>query len=821
VDPIVAEFLVESEENLDRIEEELLHLEKDPTQRERITTIFRAIHTIKGTCGFLELKILESVTHAGENLLVVLRDRGIPLNPDIATQLLQLVDAIRAMLKSLAESGTDGETDYSALIEELNRAVAKAGGAPPDKAPAPAPAVHVLDTATVSAQAAVSTADAPRSAEPAQAPPSSKRRFPLKAPALDPSRVNINSFQTTVSNPVVRELDAPPASMSLDASYGIVASSKGARPVTRSAPPPSKRNPAGTSRRSSPPGKAEAAAAQQAAQQGRGGVTIRVDVNVLEEMMTLVGELVLARNQLLQLTQEQTRTPLLATCQRLDQITTELQGCAMKTRMQPIGTVWNKFPRVVRELAVQCRKRAIVDLEGSETELDKTVLEAISEPLTHILRNAVDHGLEYPSLRAALGKPLAGRIRLRAGHKGGHVVIEVSDDGGGIRVDKVKEKAVQRGILSEQDAAAMADSEVFNLLFAPGFSTAEQVTNISGRGVGMDVVKTKIERIGGSIEIKSRPDEGSTFCIRLPLTLAIVPAIVVATEKQHFAIPQQGVQELLRITSPDQVEYVENAPVLRLRGQLLPLVWLSAALNLKASSQRAEGYHVVVLQAAEGNVGLVVDEIVNSEEIVVKPLSPFVAQLDCYAGCTILGDGRIALILEVANVVARVRGEVPLGARTRGDAAPRAQARRAQRGLVVFSIGDDRYALPLAQVERLEKLRVDDLESCSGQAVLQYRGETIRVARFIDSMNDFAAVRDLADSQGMLHAIICRSAVKPTALVVTQVLDVVEHDEAALKNSEIVALGRVTTLCQVPAEFFPVPIDSVPGNDATYEKDVA
>jgi two-component system chemotaxis sensor kinase CheA len=466
----------------------------------------------------------------------------------------------------------------------------------------------------------------------------------------------------------------------------------------------------------------------------------------------------------------------------------------MKTRMQPIGTVWNKFPRVARELAIQCGKRVNVDLQGSETELDKTVLEAISEPLTHIIRNAVDHGIESPEVRAKRGKPVEGNVRLSSGHKGGHVFIEISDDGAGINVERVKRKAVEKGLITEARALQLTTVQAYQLLFAPGLSTAEKVTNISGRGVGMDVVRSKIERIGGSIEISSEPGRGSTFRVRLPLTLAIVPAIIVSCLGQRFAIPQQGLQELLRIgPNAEGVEYIQGAPVLRLRGRLLPLAWLSDLLGNEDS--HCGSHHVIVLRSGETTFGLVVDEVANSEEIVVKPLASCLSGVNVYAGCTILGDGQVALILETTNLIARARKSESHAAATTAEDSFTVAAVSARQRFVLCEVGRARVAIPLDQVERLEKLHQGSLESRSGRAVIQYRGHVISVIRFEDGSDQFHDVESMADDSSRLHVLMHRSRGQQIAVVVSRIIDVVEQEVSeAQGRSTLIALGRVTEL---------------------------
>jgi two-component system chemotaxis sensor kinase CheA len=455
MDEVLKEFLVESYENMDRLDRDLVSLEERPDDKQILGSIFRTIHTIKGTCGFLGFGKLEKVTHVGESLLARLRDGSLKVDGEITTALLSLVDAVRSMLTHLESHGDEGERDDSRLVQELVRLndgtqqpSAKPGNAVQPPMPLP-----------------VAAAPAPVAPK---AEPVAKASTPEVAPSADHG-------------------DDHPA------------------PAAQAQPVASKT--------------ADKAAEKHGEDSKMSDANVRVDVGLLDKLMNLVGELVLARNQILQHGATDRDAAFLATSQRLNLITTELQEGVMKTRMQPIGTVWNKFPRVVRDLAVMCGKQVRVEMEGKETELDRTIIEAIKDPLTHIVRNSVDHGIESSQERVSKGKPAEGRLLLRAYHEGGQVNIEIADDGGGIRIDKVKAKAVEKGLITAEHAARMSEREAVNLIFLPGFSTAAKVTNVSGRGVGMDVVKTNIEKIGGAVDVSTRVGDGTTLRIKIPLTL--------------------------------------------------------------------------------------------------------------------------------------------------------------------------------------------------------------------------------------------------------------------------------------------------------------
>ncbi len=464
--------------------------------------------------------------------------------------------------------------------------------------------------------------------------------------------------------------------------------------------------------------------------------TIRVHVSLLDKLMTLVGEMVLIRNQVIQYANRNEDMDFLKLSQRLNLVTSELQNEVMNTRMQPIGNVLAKFKRVVRDLSKDLNKQIELTLSGTETELDKTLLEAITDPLMHIIRNACDHGLESPEVRAAKGKPETGTLAIRAFHEGGQVIVEIADDGAGIPRDKVLEKAVSRALITAERAQSMSDREVHQLIFLPGFSTAEKITNISGRGVGLDVVKTNVERIGGSVEIQSEFGAGSVFKIRIPLTLAIIPALVVKSGGEIFAIPQVKLVELVRVENDTQqrsIELVESKPVYRLRGNLLPLVVLNEVLGLK-SADATEGVipasaNIVVLNAEEHQFGLIVDEIHDSADVVVKPLPLFLKHLALYAGATLMGDGSVALILDVVGLAskAHLSGSASQAAKSFANEkrSKEAKSHVGQEYLLCRLNAPSRYAIPLCLVHRLEEFSAESIEFSGGLRLVQYRGSLL------------------------------------------------------------------------------------------------
>jgi len=740
LDDIVKEFLVESYENLDRLDRELVALEKNPSSRETLASIFRTIHTIKGTCGFLGFGKLESVAHVGENLLSRLRDGHLSLDAERTSALLAMVDAVRTMLSSIESSGTDGEQEYKPLIETLSRLQEKKAA---PEAPAATAATPPAASAPAPAPAPVAAA-APPPAPAAQAPPPD----PVPPPAAE-----------------THHEAAEPATAAAAASTGVT------------------------------------------------DTTIRVDVGLLDKLMNLVGELVLARNQILQFTGTQKDPTFLGTTQRLNLITSELQEGVMKTRMQPIGNVWSKFPRVVRDLAISCSKKVRVEMEGKETDLDKTIIEAIKDPLTHLVRNSVDHGIETPDVRTRNKKPAEGRLLLRAYHEGGQVIIEIVDDGGGIDPEKVKRKAVEKGLITQAQAQRMGDRDAVNLIFLPGFSTAEKVSNISGRGVGMDVVKTNIEKIGGSVDIQSKPGEGTTIKIKIPLTLAIIPALIVTCAGDKYAIPQVSLLELVRLEGEHArkgIEFIHGTPVYRLRGRLLPLVSLSRELGVsdgtfptKNAQGEFEAVNIVVLQADDRTFGLVVDGINDTEEIVVKPLGKQLKAITVYAGATIRGDGRVALILDVMGIAQR--SGVISESRDRAHLELETESANSQitiHTLLLCSAGEKRrFAIPLTQVARLEEIRTSDVETAGGIQAVQYRGQIMPLMR----LSNFLGCESAPDGD-LLQVVVYSRGDRSVGLVVESILDIVEETLAvrgkAFQRGMIgtaVVQGKATDLIDIEA----------------------
>jgi len=718
-DEVVSEFLAEAAELLDGLERDLVAVDGgnlDPS--DVVAGTFRAFHTLKGTSGFLGFDKLGGVAHAGEDLLCAIRESAVGWNREVTDVLLEVLDALRAILAEAARTEKDGDNAYPALVERLK---ALAEPRPKDACPA--------------GEEAGTAAAAPASPEPSPAPVFSPR---APAPTL------------------VRPAKAAPP------------------PPVAVVPEPA----AAVADKAAP-----RAGGEPHADAGDGATTLRVPVSVLDRLMSLVGELVLARNQLL--CQEATREDarLAVTSQRIHQLTTGLQESVMKARMQPIDNVFSRLPRVARDTAQVCGKQVRLLTSGQETELDKTLLEAIKDPLTHVVRNAVDHGVERPEARLASGKPAEGTVTIRAFHDGGQVIVEVEDDGAGVNLAKVRAKAITLGLVTAEEAERLSERETVDLVFRPGFSTADSVTQISGRGVGMDVVRTNVERIGGSVEMISTAGRGSICRIRVPLTLLIVPALIVASKGERYAVPQASLVELVRVPPEREAQMVvdvHGSLVLRLRGAILPLMDLAKVLSTGSASRAGDGALSVVVLSAEGHqFGLLVDEVADTEEIVVKPLGRQLQALGAFSGATVRGDGRVALVLEVAGIARRAG--LLSGADSRAGPGVEAVRGGATRPYLILRGRDDgRLAIPLSDVARIEEIAPDRVEQVGGAEAIQYRGAVlplVRVANALLERRKRGRVPALESSE-KLQVVVQQWAGREVGLVVESIVDVAEEDVA-------------------------------------------
>jgi len=704
MDDLLSEFLTETNESLSVLDVELVKLEQNPNDPELLGNIFRLVHTVKGTCGFLGLPRLEALAHASENVLGKVRDGELPVTPAAVTLILESLDAIKSILAALEATEAEPQGDDAQLIARLT---------------------------------GLASGDAPA------AKPVKPKRRAKAAVALDPAREEPQSKITHAAR-----ASEEPGNDGKDSKESFVAAQ-----------------------------------------------SIRVNVDLLENLMTMVSELVLTRNQLLQILRSQKDSEFGAPLQRLSHVTTELQEGVMKTRMQPIGNAWAKLPRIVRDLSHDLGKKIDLHMLGADTELDRQVLELIKDPLTHMVRNSADHGIEQPGERTAKGKPEAGAITLNAFHEGGHIIIEINDDGRGLDVDRIKQKALATGLASEAELAAMTDQQIHQFIFKPGFSTAAKVTSVSGRGVGMDVVRTNIEKIGGTVELKSQRFKGSIFTIKIPLTLAIVSALIVECAGERFAIPQISVVELVRAVanSENAIEHVNDTPVLRLRDRLLPLVSLQELLCLGTGRQETETY-IVVTQVGTYTFGIMVDRVFDTEEIVVKPVAPILREISMFSGNTILGDGSVIMILD-PNGIAAATGEITVAEHAmRGEVQTRAGARQNRTTLLLFRAGQGgQKAVPLALIARLEEIDVAQIEHSNGKPVVQYRGRLMPLI----SIDSSYAVK----SEGRQPILVFTDQDRSMGLVVDEIVDIIEDhlaielngDQPGLIGSAIIA-GKATEL---------------------------
>jgi two-component system chemotaxis sensor kinase CheA len=727
MDDLLSEFLTETSENISVLDVELVRLEQNPNDPGLLSNIFRLVHTIKGTCGFLGLPRLERVAHAAENVLGRFRDGQLLVSPQAVSLILESLDTIKMIMAALEATEAEPPGDDVDLIERLN-AFAEGRAAPGAAAPPPAP-------------------------------------------------------ETEAPAPVVAEAPAPaPASVPAAPSQPLAVIEE-AQPPAR-APEPVEHHE-----------EVRAPIAAETKESALANQSIRVGVDLLENLMTMVSELVLTRNQLLQILRSQKDSEFAAPLQRLNHVTSELQEGVMKTRMQPIGNAWAKLPRLIRDLSHDLGKKIDLQMLGAETELDRQVLELIKDPLTHMVRNSADHGLEIPADRVKAGKSEVGRVTLNAYHEGGHIIIEIADDGRGLNIDAIKRKVLQNGLASEQELAAMTEAQIQQFIFKAGFSTATKVTNVSGRGVGMDVVRTNIEKIGGTIELKSTQGRGSTFTIKIPLTLAIVSALIVECAGERFAMPQISVVELVRAAadSEHKIERINGTPVLRLRNRLLPLVSLDRLLRLesKAAEETGETF-IIVTQVGTYSFGIIVDRVFDTEEIVVKPVAPILRHIEIFSGNTILGDGSVIMILD-PNGIASKSGEISLHDGHAVEAQVAHTARKEETlALLLFRAGGSApKAVPLSLVARLEDIDLATVEEANGMAMVQYRGRLMPLVPMEPGLR-------LA-KEGRQPVLVFADGERTMGLVVDEIVDIVEDklnvelrsESAGVMGSAIIS-GKAT-----------------------------
>jgi two-component system chemotaxis sensor kinase CheA len=741
MDDLLREFLTETNESLDTVDVELVRFEQEPNNAKILDNIFRLVHTIKGTCGFLGLPRLEALAHAAETLMGKFRD-GMPVTGNAVTLILSTIDRLKEVLTGLEQNEAEPEGEDSDLIGELER-MALEGTVP----------------------SAFQPKEEPRTAKPAVGTLVAQT---LERP-LRPGEVSLDELERAFRE---TEMEMP-----------AIAAKPAAEPKAEAKPKPAK-------------AERKSFAEEEEKQDSKiANQSIRVNVDTLETLMTMVSELVLTRNQLLEISRRNDDSEFKVPLQRLSNVTAELQEGVMKTRMQPIGNAWQKLPRIIRDLASELNKEIELEMHGADTELDRQVLDLIKDPLTHMVRNSADHGLETPEQRRAAKKPEKGTIRLSAYHEGGYIIIDISDDGRGLNTPRIKQKAIEQGLATEAEIEKMTEAQIHKFIFAAGFSTAAAVTSVSGRGVGMDVVRNNIDQIGGTVDVKSVPGEGSSFTIKIPLTLAIVSALIVEAGGDRFAIPQLAVVELVRAQSNSEhrIERIKDAPVLRLRNKLLPLIHLQNLLKMEGAGSEAENGFIVVTQVGNQIFGIVVDGVFHTEEIVVKPMSTKLRHIAMFSGNTILGDGSVIMIID-PNGIAQTVGSA--GTRATEETQQSAQVEN-KVSLLVFRAGSNQpKAVPLSLVTRLEEVDCRKIELSNGRHLVQYRGQLMPLVRATDDVR----VR----SEGAQPLLVFSDEGRSMGLMVDEIVDIVEDrlevevgsDNPAILGSAVIK-GQATEIIDI------------------------
>jgi len=718
---ILQQFLVESFDNLSNINDDLSQYEKNPSDNEMLNSIYRKVHTLKGSASFLGLNALQEITHAVETILDYVRDGEFQLSTETFDLFLESFDYCHLLLKNVEDSGQEGDVNYSDLLSRLNQVLTSP----------PKVEVNIIRDDSLSLVS-----------------------------SEEPVKVDVLKEEGNPVKEVGEKQPVKPKTESADKTREMVEKAK----VSKS---------------------------------NLSDSIVRVNVNLLDKIMNVVGELVITRNQILQYSKLQEDSSLNRYAQQLNTITTELQTDIMTTRMQPVGSVFNKFERIVRDLSRSQGKKVRLTLIGQETELDKTLLEVIKDPMTHLIRNSLDHGLEHPEKREELGKNPEGHLEIKAFHEGGEVIIEIVDDGAGINSEKVKNKALEKGIITESEAASLSSAKIQSLIFAPGFSTAEQVTNISGRGVGMDVVKSNIEKIGGEVEVISKEGKGTTFRLKIPLTLAIVPALVIESGSETFAIHQKNLVELVMLEENDfgKIENLHNKEFFRLRGELIPIVRLNEVLKLTSAESAASYINIIVLKAEGRTYGLVVDNILDTQEIVVKPLDRKLKGMSHYAGSTIMGDGRVALIIDAFGFYNQIDNQ----SNNKDDdhlevTDTNREADYESMELVLFKLNDKRtYGIPLSLINRLEEIDVNSIEWAGEQAIIRYRGGSMPLlnCEHLLSLEGGHSFKERGETK--LNCIVTTMGGMNFGFIVTEILDIA-YNESALETDTIDRDGLLGTV---------------------------
>lgn len=857
IDPEMLEiFVEESIEHLDHLEPDLLSLESTPQNEEVINRIFRAVHSIKGTSGFFELTNISTLGHSMESLMSLVRDGAVQINQDMLDALLAGTDKLRIMVENPSASG---EVDISQELAGLQPFIPDHqdtfGGAttpPPAESPSataseepPSDIPENLKNFNINgeifSQTLAENTNMYIVSLCLQKDIQEKRLTPLSIfeeidslgeiidtftdfsciHGLDDVQICDPTFKclfTTIMQPdliagafaipheQIEEVDRETMEkLSSITTYHPAATAKSATPedstpeliedaVQVVAPPtPAESTPPSTPEKKLEPVEGVAQVIKKPDE------TIRVSLTLLDDLMNLAGEMVLARNQLLRLGGELNKESngLGSVLQNINHITSDLQEKVMRTRLQPIGNIFTKFTRIIRDLGKKLEKEIDLTINGEDVELDKSILEILSDPLTHIIRNCADHAIETPQERENNNKKRRGHVLLQASHVGGQVLIEITDDGRGIDPEKIKAKAIEKGVITVEEANDLSEQQALLLIFKPGFSSAEQVSDVSGRGVGMDVVKTNIEKIGGSVEIESVVNRGTTIYLKLPLTLAIVPAMIIGSGQRIFAIPQENLEEIVSIDEKSKIEKVRETEVLRLREKLLPIVRLNEILHLEAAvkeedDENASDGFVMVLNIGQNTFGLLVDQLLESEEIVVKPLSTYLKNESCYSGATIMGDGRVAMILDVTGIATVAELDFNQAAAQEINELISAKDQSEKQSILLFTNGThEQYAMNLQLVSRIEKVSFDQINKIGNQHFLTYQNSSLRVIHLHDYLDITAPENGTPEH---FYVIIPQLVKHPIGIIAHEVMDTISINTELDQNSFGEAKGTIGSI---------------------------
>lgn len=687
---ITEDFLIEAFEMVDQLDQDLVELESNPEDLELLNRIFRVAHTIKGSSSFLNFDILTNLTHNMEDVLNKARRGELKITPDVMDVVLLSIDLMKALLQAIRDSGTDANSgiDITNAVQKLQAISGNSGGE------------------------SSATTETKSEEKPAESSIAKDSDNPLSdEPEKDYSNMSAQEVEAEIERLLKKRQEADKQMRAQKRANGQaveIQAPKAPEAETKTTPSATKQTQKPDAKKDD--GKTVATSVEQ---------TVRVDVRRLDHLMNLIGELVLGKNRLIKIygdveeryDGEKFLEELNQVVSSISSVTTDLQLAVMKTRMQPVGKVFNKFPRMVRDLSRELKKNIDLIITGEETELDKSVVEEIGDPLIHLIRNSCDHGVEPAEVRKSIGKPEVGRVDLKAYNEGNHIVIEIADDGKGLDADLLKQKAIEKGLLSEKEADSMSEKEAFSIIFKPGFSTAKSISNVSGRGVGMDVVKTNVEKLNGIIEVDSEKGVGTTFKLKIPLTLAIMQALLVGAQEEYYAIPLSSVIETVRI-GQDEIYSVDGKSVLRLRNEVLSLVRLADIFGVDSVLESTSEVYVVIIAIAEQKIGVIVDYLIGQEEVVIKSLGYYLKNTQGIAGATVRGDGKITLIVDVAAMMEMAK-DIKVSINAAMEEAQTAKVKSAPSDYVVLAIDDSSTDRAIMK-KCLKSLGVTVLEASNG-----------------------------------------------------------------------------------------------------------